>query len=201
MENPNIKKGGDNIIWRNAILVERERPPQALLTEAVNYVENKNNALILGDACQVNSKYLIEEIGFQEVDNVDYSPTLLDGYYDSPKMKKFKEAFEDFNYPKDTYDFIYGKSLSFVKKEHAKEVIERLTESLHIGSIFSAIFYLPEQTFIPSHGIWTRKEIEELFNNTGLSYLIDSKEINRPSINLLGESSNLHQLEVIMRKD
>ena len=57
--------------WERAILLERERPPHPTMIDSLTEVLDKDSALILGDACKVNSKFLIEQAGFQSVDNVD----------------------------------------------------------------------------------------------------------------------------------
>lgn len=187
-------------IWEEGILLERNLPPQSLLLKSINYVANKNTVLILGDACQIHSQYLGEVAGFKHIDNVDMSPMVLDGFYSSEKMTPHQTTFGMFKYPKDAYDFVYGKSIMFAKRELLPEIMQKITESLHKGGIFSATFFLSDEKFMNKIAIFKKDEIENILKQTGLTY-IESNEIRKPLANLHGEITESHKLNVIMQKD
>jgi SAM-dependent methyltransferase len=187
--------------WEKAILLERKFPPQPSLLKTISYLQNKNNALILGDACQINSRYLIEKIGFEHIDNIDGSPVILDQFYDSPKMSVYNLFFPQFHYPENTYDFVYGKSLTFIKPEYIEDILKKIAASLKIGGIFSSVWNLPQSTRKSVFsGIWEKNDIERYLQETGL-IITSSEEIIEESKSLSGELGLEHRLEIIMRKD
>lgn len=186
--------------WAEGILLERGLPPQSLLIKSINYVDKKDTVLILGDACQINSKYLGETAGFKHIDNVDISPMVLDKFYPSEKITPYKTTFGMFEYPEDKHDFVYGKSITFSKREAMPHILKGIANSLHIGGIFSATFYLQGSEYLAKFGLFEKEEIETLLAQTGLTY-IESNEIEKPLANLHGEVSESRKLNVIMRKE
>ncbi len=186
--------------WEKGIILERDLSSQGLLIKSIDYVHKKDNALILGDACQVNSKYLGETAGFKHIDNVDISPMVLDKFYPSEKVTPYKTTFGMFEYPEDKYDFVYGKSITFSKREAMLDILKGIVSSLHVGGIFSATFYLKGTEYLPKFGLFEKEEIETLLAQTGLTY-IESNEITKPLANLYGEVSESHKLNIIMEKE
>jgi hypothetical protein len=191
------KPNGDK--WGRAILLEREKQrTHPLMIEALREVVNKDSALILGDACKVNSKYLIEESGFQSVDNVDSSPLINDDYYVSEKLHNYEVLFGSFEFPENKYDFIYGKSITFLKKELLEKMLLKIEKSLKTGGVFVSTWLLSKNTTVP-FGKWEEGEIEKVLVNINLTTLL-KKEILQEGKNLSGNDGISHYLELVMKK-
>ncbi len=191
------KPKGDK--WERAILLEREKQPtHSLMIKALREVANKNSALILGDACKVNSKYLIEESGFQSVDNVDQSPLINDDYYVSEKLHNHQVLFGDYDFPENKYDFIYGKSITFLHKEILEKTLLKIEKSLKQDGIFTSIWLLPKNTMV-SIGKWEKEKIEKALGNLQLT-ILSQQEILQEGKNLGGKEGVSHCLEVVMKK-
>ena len=184
--------------WERAILLERERPPHPTMIDSLTEVLDKDSALILGDACKVNSKFLIEQAGFQSVDNVDQSPLINDDYYISDKLHNHQVLFGDFDFPENKYDFIYGKSISFLKPKILEKILIKIKESLKPGGIFTSIWLLPKTT-VASHGIWEKETIEKALEKTNFS-TVSQKEVFNDIGSLSGKEGVTHYMELILRK-
>lgn len=139
-------------IWRNAILAERNYPPHKTLINCLNKIDQQiEKALVLGDASMVNVKYLIEEVGVNQVVDVDSSPTLLDEVYfkkDDIRLKRIVKPFDEFKMPKDAFDFIYGKSISFNKRVRNDMLLKRINKALTTNGIFLAVWLGKNSTII-----------------------------------------------------
>lgn len=188
--------------WKNAILKEREVwkvDPKSLLAFAITkYLEKFDNALILGDACQVESQYLGEIVGFAHIDNVDSSPLVMDHYYNSEKMTPILSSFEALQIPENTYDFVHGKSVTFIEKNKLTEFLEKVKQGLRIGGIFSSIWFLSRNS-IMSQDNWEKSDLMKIIQESGLE-LIYEKEIEGESINLHSKRMNRHELCIILKK-
>lgn len=194
---PNKEK---HLRWKNAITQERKSGPHSLLTfTAKKYVRDFDNALILGDACQVNSKFLGDDAGFAHIDNVDSSPLVQDHYYDSEKMNPILSSFEAFKIPENSYNLIHGKSITFLEKEKLTEFLNQVKNGLKTGGIFSSIWNLSRST-IMSEANWDKIKLEQTLKETKLE-LVYEKEIEEDTMDLLGKKSHRHEWAVIMRKN
>ena len=185
-------------IWKQAILSERKGSVHPTMIRALDKVVHKESALILGDACKVNSRYLIEESGFQNVDNVDSSPLINDDYYVSEKLHNHEALFGDFNFPENSYDFIYGKSITFLHEKILEKTLLKIEQSLKQGGVFISTWLLPETTTV-LFGKWEKEKIEKSLKDLQLTILFQ-QEIKQEAINLLGEKGVSNYLEVVMKK-
>lgn len=164
MENnfpPNKEK---HLRWKNAILNERKTeilPGSFIYYVTKKYVTNFDQALVFGDACQVNSKFLGENAEFKHIDNVDSSPLILDHYYDSNKMNPILSSFENFQIQENTYDLIYGKSITFIEKDKLPEFLREISAGLKQDGVFSAVWHLPKNT-VMSESNWGKTHLREI---------------------------------------
>lgn len=194
---PNKEK---HLRWKNAIEQERKSGPHSLVIFTVKkYVKNFDNALILGDACQVNSKFLGDDAGFAHIDNVDSSPLVQDHYYDSEKMNAILSSFEAFKIPENSYDLIHGKSITFIEKDKLTEFLTQVKNGLKAGGIFSSIWNLPRSTIMPEAN-WDKTELEQMLKKTELEFIYE-KEIEEDTVSLLNRKSHRHEWGIIMRKN
>lgn len=184
--------------WEQAILLERNQSVHLSMIRSLDQVTRKESALILGDACKVNSRYLIEESGFQSVDNVDASPLINDDYYVSEKLHNHEMVFGGFHFPESKYDFIYGKSISFLHKEILEKTLLKIEKSLKQDGIFTSIWLLPKNTMV-SIGKWEKERIEKALENLQLT-ILSQQEILQEGKNLGGKEGVSHCLEVVMKK-
>ncbi len=157
--------------WRKAILKERESGRvQPMMINTSRLVSQKQNALILGDACLVNSNYLLNEAGFSCVINVDTSISLLDNdiiSLDDKRLERIVSSFDEYDAPESFFDFIYGKSIAFNSKVTIELLMDRLQRSLRSGGIFSAVWAGAGDTFRPVH--YTEKELVDLYEHSGFT--------------------------------
>lgn len=159
-------------IWRKAILSERNHPPHKSMIECIEkYNLLINNALILGDASMVNARYLIEEKGVGHVVDVDSSPVLLDEVYfdkNDERLERHVETFDTYKFPEATFDFIYGKSISFNKRDKNEDVLKGVTHALTNNGIFLAV-WLGKNSYVGKAEFWyDENEIREMYENANL---------------------------------
>src|SRR5690606_37090316 len=103
-------------------------------------------------------------------DNVDQSPLINDDYYVSEKLHNHQMYFGEFHFPENTYDFIYGKSITFLKEEYLEEVLLKIEKSLKQDGVFLSTWLLPESTSVTS-GKWDPEILEKILNNLNLTIL------------------------------
>lgn len=185
-------------IWERAILIERNHSPQSLLIKTLDKITHHDSALILGDACKVNSKYLIEQAGFKNVDNVDASPLINDDYYASEKLHNYEMLFGAFDFPENKYDFIYGKSITFLLPKLLEKTILKIENSLKKDGIFASVWFLPKSTMV-SNDNWEKDVIENVFKKTNLT-IISIIENCIATKNLGGKEGISHTLTIVARK-
>jgi hypothetical protein len=184
--------------WERAILIERNHSPQSLLIKTLDKITHHDSALILGDACKVNSKYLIEQEDFKSVDNVDASPLINDDYYKSEKLHNHQMLFGAFDFPENKYDFIYGKSITFLLPKLLEKTILKIENSLKKDGIFTSLWLLPENTTI-SNNNWEKDVIENVFKKTNLT-IVSTVENCVAAKNLGGKEGISHTLTIVARK-
>lgn len=190
-----------NNIWNDAIILERTKPHHIFLEENLNYIKNRDNALILGDACKVNSKFLIEHARFNHVDNIDQSSLVVDDYYNSSQLSNFQTFFGSFNYPKNKYDLVYGKSITFTKKEVLPKVLKNIEDSLQSGGFFLSSWNLENTALHAVYlGIWNKDLLIQELKKLDLE-IIKLDEIQRSCNSLSGDIGIEHTLKVVMKKN
>lgn len=185
--------------WEKAIILERLRGPHSFMIHSLQEVTVKESALILGDACKVNSKFLIEQAGFESVDNVDQSPLINDDYYVSEKLHNHQILFGDFNLPENKYNFIYGKSISFLKPELLEKILLKIEKSLKKGGIFTSVWLLPSST-ISSYGTWEKETIETALRKTKFSIVSQKEIFNENAKDLSGKETIAHYMVLVLKK-
>ncbi|MGA3193232.1 MAG: hypothetical protein ABSD73_12160 [Candidatus Bathyarchaeia archaeon] len=188
--------------WREAILTERKSNKiHEPMKKALSYTNgHRNNALILGDASLVQSKYLIEVEKFSRVVDVDISPALLD---DGPvgrndqRLERVVKPFDEFLPPTDTFDFIYGKSIAFNPKKTVRTLLDGLNHSLKSDGIFCAVWAAEGDSF--RNVQYTEEELRRLYSNSGLEIIdldcqpaVPNRGLLRPGIS--------HTINVIAKK-
>ncbi len=192
-------------MWAKAIQAERNLPPHSSMIVGLGFLptENRQNACILGDACCINSRYLIEEAKFSHVDNIDRSPLLLDGFYESPKLTKHNMLFGSYEFPQNTYDFVYGKSITFALEHLLPRMISNIIESLNIGGIFTAEWCLEQNEQGPaSLANHEQSTIEKLYTNLPSCTLLE-KYVYGPVMfkGINGKELMGHQMRITIRRD
>ena len=187
----------------SSILQERKSwkvEESSLIAFAIRkFVTNLDNALILGDACQVESKFLGEAAGFTHIDNVDSSPLVMDHYYDSDKMTPILSSFEALEIPENMYDFIHGKSVTFIEKDKVAEFLEKIKNGLKADGAFSSLWHL-ERNSVMTESNWEKPILKKIFQDSGFE-IIYEKEIEGDSVNLYNEKSHRHEWGIVMKKE
>ena len=163
--------------WNGAIIGERSRKVQNLIPKALVYVtEIREEALVLGDACKINSKYLIESAGFKHVSVVDYNPLLIDNEIlsnEDPRFSSYLMTFDECDFEAHKFDYIHGKSIGFNPRETVSDLLNKIAHWLKPDGIFSAEWALIDDAFRPV--IYTYNELIDLYRQVGFE-IIDCSE-------------------------
>ncbi|MBI3494835.1 class I SAM-dependent methyltransferase [Candidatus Saccharibacteria bacterium] len=174
MENQNKLPGN---YWDSSIESERVKPAHYTLEDACKEYAH-SNVLILGDASKVNAAWLINEAGTNHVTVVDSSHMLLDENVlspDNPKLTCIKSDFTEYKpTTNDSFDMVYGKSITFCPKSYIRSLLELIHECLELNGIFIATFGGKEDSF--RHENYTRVELIELLEGAGFE-LINIEEV------------------------
>jgi hypothetical protein len=187
--------------WRKAILAERANPTvHPIMIRALEHVHLKNKCLLLGDASLVQSKYLLEVANFDQVINVDSSPTLLDNGYitSNKKLKTVCRQFINYDFEDRFFNFIYGKSIAFNPKNTIFELMKKIQESLTLNGIFAAVWAAQWDDFRKIH--YTNDELLEMYRLSNFE-IIDFKENHPTKVNgLLRVEGFQHDISIIAKK-
>jgi len=178
--------------------------PREYLVRAVDYVENKKNALDLGAGVLRDTQYLLD-IGFEKVTAVDANIAIqeIGDNIDDQRLQTIISKFEDFEFLDSSYDLINAQySLPFMKQEYFIEVMEKIKKSLKPGGVFAA-------TFLGDRDDWntkehkvdsfqTKLEIKHIFEDFEIIELLE-KEEDRPVVGRKG-LKHWHTFHVTSRK-
>ena len=169
----NIESMQEDNGWKNAILAERKSGVvQSEMIESLSFLqEDRNSSLILGDACMINSKYLLDN-GFNSVVDVDSSPLLLDDEIvpvNDTRLNRVVLKFSEYEPADSRFDFIYGKSIAFNSKDTTPDLLYKLSNSLTENGVFSAVWAAEGDTF--RSVFYTKEELEKLYNDAGLEII------------------------------
>lgn len=159
-------------IWQKAILEERNQPPHKSMIECIQkYHPSINNVLILGDASMVNAKYLIDTLDVGRVVDVDSSPVLLDEVYfdkNDERLERHVKTFDSYKFPDSSFDFIYGKSISFNARAKNEKVLKGIMDSLTVDGIFFGV-WLGKNSYVGKAEFWyDENEIREMYEKADL---------------------------------
>ena len=192
--------------WHKAIIAEREQWNTHLnvfksSVESFLGSQERGNALVLGDASHVATSTLVNELKFERATTIDGDPLVLDDYLmpvGDERYTKVLSTFSEYTPPKDSFDFIYGKSIAFVPRGDIEVFLKRLRESLKQSGLLCAVFTGEGDTWRPY--AYTREELEGLLVKSGF-LLIDytTKKVTTPA--LLGGTGTAHELFVLARRD
>ena len=157
--------------WKKYHQNTKDREPSKLLLEALRYVKSKDQALDLGAGALVESKLLLEE-NFNEVTAVDVVPF---ENLDDIRFHFIQSTFEDFDFPKDTFDIVNANlALPFTKPETFDKVWSGMINSMVKGGVFSGQLFgindewnksNPEMTF------HTKDQVDELLDGFSVKKL------------------------------
>jgi len=188
--------------WRKAILSERENGAvhKPMIRGLSHFEGQKNAALILGDASLVQSKYLLDTAGFARVVDVDSSPTLLDDdiiSLDDTRLTRVLLPFDQYEFPVNTFDFVYGKSIAFNPKETIKTVLKNIFDSLNNGGIYAGEYAAEGDSF--RNVFYTEEELNQLHMEAGFKIIAI---IHPPSIETEGlvRPGTAHTIRVFTKK-
>lgn len=154
----------------------KNNPPSHLLTEAVPFVVNKNQALDLGAGALNDSKYLLTS-GFSvvAVDKEKFSEQVSD-----EKYVFVQSLFKDYNFPEDAFDLINAQfSLPFNDKESFLVVWEKVINSLGPKGVFTGqLFGLRDEWNVPGSKLvfHSRDEVVGLLSNLDILKLEEIEE-------------------------
>lgn len=185
--------------WRKAILKEREiaRISKTLKSALSKYEGDHKNALILGDASLVQSRFFLEEEKFEHVVNVDSSPSIMDNEIVSiqdQRLERFQKEFDEYDFDQKKFDFVYGKSIAFNPKETVEDLLKNIAASLNEKGMFYALYGGEGDSY--RDGIsYTWDEIQKLYNDNHLQ-IVDYKEVDREVEGILNRQGRQHEFRV-----
>lgn len=157
----------------------KEAPPRSLLMEALEHVPSVGHALDLGASALSDSKFLLSK-GF-EVTAVDANPLTQDAAreLDNDALHVQITKFEDFNFPKDTYELVSSMfSLPFVKEADFTRVMSDVKDSLKSQGVFCGTFFGPKDGWLGRKGMTfvDEEQIRDLFTGFDIISLTEYEE-------------------------
>lgn len=144
------------------------QPPHPLLLTALLYVPNAGKAIDIGAGALNETRYLLEK-GF-DITVVDQSHQVEQEAkkMGSEKIRAFTSRFEDFTFPKESYDLAVAMfSLPFLKREDFSAVFEKTKSSLKRRGIFCGQFFgdRDERKLATSRTFHTKEQVLELLKD------------------------------------
>ncbi len=169
-------------------------PPNPVLIKALTYVQNRDKAIDLGAGALNETRYLLEQ-GF-DVTAIDQSPLVEQEArrIESPKLHAVTASFENFDFPKETYDLAVAiYALPFIENGFS-DVFAIIKSSLKNGGVFCGQFFgNRDQRKNNTHRTFhTKEQVLELLK--GLEVLSFEEEEK------LKGDMNAHIFHIIARK-
>lgn len=186
--------------WAEYYEATRNKPPRALLVEAVRHVQDRDKAIDIGGGALRDTLYLLE-CGF-DVTVIDGSPLMLEEAkkISDPKLHPHVVAFEKYSFAQEEYDLANAMySLPFCAPEHFGAFFDSIKMSLKKGGIFCGHLFgnRDEWSDDPKMTFHTRDQAEALLDDmTVLSF--EEEEGNDTTA--VGETKYWHTFSFIVRK-
>lgn len=186
--------------WAEYYEITKNKPPTKLLVKALGYITNKNRAIDLGGGALKDTRYLLEQ-GF-DVTVVDKADLMAKGAetIQSDTLHFFISAFNDFNFPKNTYDIASAMySLPFNHPESFEEVFAKIKDSLVKGGIFCGQCFGVRDDWSANQKMTfhTKEQVEKLLSDMEI-ILFDEEEKDGKTAN--GMPKHWHIFNFIARK-
>ncbi len=171
-----------------------------LLSRGIEYVKDKNEAIDIGAGSLRDTKFLIEE-GFT-VTALDSSPLLIKQAEGLPedKLNLVNSSYEDFNFPKNKYDFVYSlHSLFFIKPENFNIIFDKIKNSLKTDGILCISLSGEKSTVANANqgSIHTKEGVKNLLSDMEI---IDLTETLTDELLVSGYPAKKHNFLVIAKK-
>lgn len=188
--------------WSEYYEIQKDKPPSALLVEALPLVLEKDHALDLGAGAPRNTRFMLSE-GFEMVTAIDRDPTVKEYFADLPQdhIEVVICPFDEFNFEKEEYDLVNAQSsLSFNPPDTFDTVFDRVKMSLKKGGIFSGnLFGVKDDWNSPETKLTFVSELRarELFSNMEI-LKFEEKEMDSKTVN--GVPKHWHMFNIIARK-
>lgn len=125
--------------WKKFFELTANKPPSALLVEALPQVKEKKNALDLGAGALKDTRYLLEQ-GFEKVTIVDSSSRTQEfaSQLGDPRIECFTNTFFEFQYPVERYDLVNAEfALPFDSPSTFAQTFEKIKSSIKKHGIFT----------------------------------------------------------------
>lgn len=188
--------------WSEYFELSKNRPPNALLENALRLVVERREALDLGAGSLKDSKFILS-MGFQKVTAIDADPACKKYRSGLPtKILSIQiKPFEKLSIRKNHYDFISAQfSLPFTRPPYLPALIEQICNGLTPCGIFCAQFFGPQDS-------WARTEKNMTFlSGAQIKKLLEPldtiffKERKFSGTTIDGQKKKWHLFEVIMLK-
>ncbi len=188
--------------WNEYYKNTADRPPSQLLTEAIQFVEHRSEALDLGAGALKDTRFLVEE-GFEHITAVDRESVVQELGSELPKnrVEIVITSFDGFPFPKDTYDLISAQfSLPFNGAVGFDGIMKKIKSSLKEGGIFTGQFFGDKDqwntdgTKLVFH---TEADIRTAFADMDL---LSFKEVEHDSQTADGAPKHWHVFNVIAKR-
>jgi tellurite methyltransferase len=175
-------------------------PPSSEVIDAVELVQERNEALDLGAGSLRNAKYLLEK-GFHVV-AVDRDPVALEISHEfaDPNLEVRIMTFSDFEFPTDEYDLLVAKNaLPFATPEDFPQLWKDAAASIKSGGVFYGTFFGPNDTWAskPEMTFLRRDEVQHLFPNFEI---LKFEEEETDAFDIQNNPKHWHIFKVTARK-
>lgn len=191
-----------NISWKKYVEETATRPPRPLLIEAIQYVEEKNEALDLGAGALNDSKHLISE-GFKKVTAIDMDDA------SSAKAKEIsfggfsfiQSTYANFPFAKEKYDLVNAQyALPFNPPDTFNEVLEKVIGSLKKGGVLVGQFFGDRDSWNVKDSGKTFHTIDEAKKTLSHMRIVEFREEEKDKSTALGVPKHWHVFHFIVIK-
>ncbi|MGD1003073.1 MAG: class I SAM-dependent methyltransferase [Minisyncoccia bacterium] len=189
--------------WLEYFEKTKGRNPRPLLTEALQFVKDRDEALDLGASALNETKYLLKE-GFKHVTAIDIQPVArkLAETIPREKLSYIISSFDTFDFPLSFYDLVNaGYSLPFSSPRTFDAMFDRLQKSLKVGGVFTGqLFGERDEWNVSSRNMTfhTKEEAAKLFSKMDILKFIE-EEKDQPTVITSGIPKHWHIFHVIAK--
>lgn len=152
--------------------------PRKILTHALEYVNNKNNALDIGAGILEDSKYLLSQ-GF-DVTAVEESDLIMQDaelIKNDPTFHFINTSFQNAEILEDSFDLVYCYDvLPFILPADLPAFLEKIYTSLRSGGVFAGDFFAKndqDATEYPDRSFVTLDEVKKALTSFEVLKLVE----------------------------
>lgn len=186
--------------WKKYFQNTKDKPPRALLVEALTYVHDRDAAIDLGSGALNDSLFLLKE-GFRKVVALDKEAVAKEiaEHLPSDRFEYIIDPLESFEF-NESFDLVNAQySLPFVNPDNFNSVFHKIVSAMKDGGIFVGQFFgdRDEWSSDTKMAFHSKKEAVSLLSELEI-LLFEEKENDRKTA--AGVMKHWHVFDFIVRK-